>query len=90
MAGAKSGRHEFNGPGSFRPWKMTLKPTLATAQNHSLQAARYRQAVDKARRGLTLLMNTDGNLSYVPVASGNNYLARLSANGDFHGRAPVL
>jgi unsaturated rhamnogalacturonyl hydrolase len=55
----------------------------------------YRPAVDAAWRGLTALIDEDGNVGGVCVGTGKKndlqyYLDRPRVAGDFHGQAPVL
>jgi unsaturated rhamnogalacturonyl hydrolase len=60
-----------------------------------LPEADFRHAVDAAWRGLTALIDEDGNVGEVCIGTGKKddlqyYLDRPRVAGDFHGQAPVL
>ena len=69
---------------------------MAVGIDHELlPAAQYRPAVDAAWRGLTALIDADGNVGDVCIGTGKKddlqyYLDRPRVAGDFHGQAPVL
>lgn len=60
-----------------------------------LKSRQYKNAYEKAWRGLAKRVNEKGQLSDICVGTGqsqdvNYYLSRPSVAGDFHGQAPLL